>query len=49
MKRKIMARLHTRITPEQKKFLEKTAKKTNRTEGATLRIMIDYFIKNNAK
>jgi LysM repeat protein len=48
MQRKIMARLHTRITPEQKKFLEKKAKRYKITEGAALRVMIDYFIKNNA-
>jgi len=47
MNRQIMTRLHTRITPEQKKFVEKKSKKDSRTEGATIRIMLDYFIKNN--
>ena len=49
MERPIMARLHTRITPKQKKFLEAKAKRDDRTEGAILRFMIDYYMEHNKK
>lgn len=39
-----LKRVNTRITPEQHAFIKKEAKVTKRTEGETLRTIIDYYI-----
>lgn len=46
-KRPAMARVNTRITLEQQKYIKNLAKGKNKTEGEIFRAIIDYFIKAN--
>lgn len=46
-KRPAMARVNTRITLEQQKYIKDLAKGKNKTEGEIFRAIIDYFIKAN--
>ena len=39
-----MARINTRIRPEQHAFIKATAKKQNSTEGELFRLIVDYYI-----
>jgi len=44
-----MARINTRVTPDQQKYIKAEAKKTNSTEGEIFRAIIDKHIKSNKK
>ena len=43
-KRLPMARVNTRITQDQQKFIKQLAKKNNQTEGEVFRAIIDRYI-----
>jgi len=42
-----MARINTRIRPDQQKYIKKLAKKENATEGEIFRLIIDTYKKDN--
>ncbi len=44
-----VVRSNTRITPEQSKFIKDLANKTNNSEGAVFREIIQYYIDNHKK
>lgn len=44
-----MARINTRIRPDQHKYIKAVAKKTNQTEGEVFRTIIDIVIKADKK
>jgi len=46
-KQDLFARVHTRVTQEQKEFIKKEAEKESCTEGKLFRSMIDFYKKNN--
>jgi len=48
-KPKPMARINTRITQKQQKYIKSQAKKTNSTEGEIFRGIIDAHIASNKK
>lgn len=48
-KKEVLTRMNTRVTPEQKKFLKKEAKRLKITEGELSRRIVAFYIDNNKK